>query len=65
MVQALLPAPSKPNTNPIRADSHATLHFLTQTRDGNRDPPLDAKATGMSLGLTEWLFDDTLLSKAC
>jgi hypothetical protein len=61
MVQALLPAPSKPNINPIRADSHATLHFLTQMREATAIHHWMRKP----LGLTEWLFDDTLLSKAC
>jgi hypothetical protein len=36
MVLALCPAPSKPNLNPIRADSSATLHFFTQMYEINR-----------------------------
>jgi hypothetical protein len=61
MVQALLPAPSKPNINAIRADSYPTLHFLTRTHEATAIHHWMRKP----LKLTERLFDDTLLSKAC
>jgi hypothetical protein len=43
MLRALCPASSKPNFNPIRADSFPTLHFLTQTHGLN----CRSKATGI------------------